>query len=55
MSTRIKCKHGKIEYYCTDCGGNGLCIHKRQRYYCVDCGGGAVCIHDSLEVPSETD
>ncbi len=42
---REMCIHGRIRYYCSDCGGGGVCIHGRQRYHCSDCGGGGICIH----------
>ena len=39
MTKRKKCEHGRLRYYCKDCGGSGICLHNRRRDYCKDCGG----------------
>ena len=40
-----RCPHGRLRYYCKECGGSGLCEHGRQRSRCKDCGGGGLCEH----------
>lgn len=40
-----KCLHGKAQYYCKDCRGNGICVHNKRKYECRDCGGKAYCMH----------
>lgn len=44
MSKKI-CEHGRVTYYCKQCGGSGICEHNRRRQQCIDCGGSGVCEH----------
>ena len=39
------CGHGKLKYYCKECGGNGICEHDKIKSRCKDCGGSAICEH----------
>jgi hypothetical protein len=39
------CPHGRMRYYCAQCGGPGMCEHGRQRRVCKEgCGGQALCV-----------
>ena len=40
-----KCPHGRLKWYCGECGGGSICEHKIQRYTCVVCKGAGVCEH----------
>ena len=40
-----KCKHGRREYDCKECGGKGICVHGERRTICIRCGGGSICEH----------
>ena len=44
-----KCEHGKIKYYCKECGGTGLCKHERRKDRCKDCGGSSLCNHNRIK------
>ena len=39
------CGHGKLKYYCKECGGNGICEHDKIKSRCKECGGNAICEH----------
>ena len=39
------CGHGKLKYYCKECGGNGICEHDKIKSRCKECGGSAICEH----------
>jgi hypothetical protein len=41
-----KCEHGRIKYYCKECGGDGYCKHGKQKARCKECGGSAFCKHN---------
>jgi hypothetical protein len=34
---RPKCPHGRMEYYCPLCKGDGVCKHARNKYHCCEC------------------
>ena len=44
--TPEKCPHGRKEYLCKECYGDGICRHKRQRAFCRHCGGSQICQHN---------
>ena len=33
------CIHGKIKYFCKECGGSQICEHDRIKYACKECKG----------------
>ena len=35
-----RCEHGRVRYFCKECGGDGICEHGRQRGSCKDCAAG---------------
>jgi hypothetical protein len=39
------CTHGKIKYYCKECGGSSFCTHGKRKSECKECGGSRFCIH----------
>ena len=40
------CPHGRVKWWCKECGGTaGICTHGRRKYYCKECGGAGVCLH----------
>ena len=39
---RPRCSHGREQYRCAECGGNGICQHKKKKECCIICNG---CIH----------
>jgi len=41
-----KCIHNRIQYYCKECPGKGICEHNRQKSHCRDCGGASICKHN---------
>ena len=43
-----RCPHGRLRYYCKECGGGGICEHGRQRSRCKECGGGSLCEHGRM-------
>lgn len=43
MPSLKKCQHGKQQYRCKECGGNGLCIHNIDKYLCKQCKGNGIC------------
>ena len=40
-----RCHHGKIKYFCKECGGKGICEHGFYRRHCKDCKGLHICKH----------
>jgi len=47
-SAKYHCVHGKIKYYCRDCGGSQICEHYKRRARCILCGGGSLCEHERI-------
>lgn len=39
------CEHGRVKYFCKECGGKGICEHGKNKSYCKECGGSQVCKH----------
>uniref|UniRef100_A0A0G4F709 CBM20 domain-containing protein n=1 Tax=Chromera velia CCMP2878 TaxID=1169474 RepID=A0A0G4F709_9ALVE len=31
------CEHGRLRYFCRDCGGKGICVHRKNRRCCKEC------------------
>ena len=40
------CIHGKIKYFCKECGGSQICKHDRIKYACKKCKGSLYCMHN---------
>jgi hypothetical protein len=45
LTKRNTCVHGKLKYYCRDCGGSDFCKHGKRKSLCENCGGGSLCTH----------
>jgi hypothetical protein len=41
-----RCQHGRVRYYCRDCGGSQICQHDKYKRNCKACHGGQICAHD---------
>lgn len=48
-SERYHCVHGKLKYYCKDCGGSLLCKHDKRKFRCKICGGSEICKHNNYK------
>lgn len=46
---RKKCEHGKVSYYCLQCGGAGICCHQKIKSGCSICKGSGYCIHGKVK------
>lgn len=47
MSSRKKCPHNKLVYFCKECGGKGLCKHEKSKFACTICRtSGTFCKHN---------
>ena len=40
------CIHGKLKYYCRECGGSQICEHDRIKHACKKCKGSLYCVHN---------
>ena len=46
--TRLKnkCEHGRLKYYCKECGGSQICDHNKRKEECKVCVGSQICEHN---------
>lgn len=42
---KSKCEHGRRQYVCKECHGNGICEHNRRKAECKECHGSGICEH----------